>query len=233
MSYKESGDSYGCMVENKTEFKNPKDYRWLIVLLSMVAFLVTYSLTVTSVVYGAEGSYSLLDSYYNSNTASYTFILDLNGEEKTYTLTDVLPSYANGSFIIGVNGSSLDIVRIYLLNSESEFYYNSNDNIAVIGCQYVSSNSEGVYKCITTSSKVTLTGFDSGAYIVHSTEDIYKENGELFFQSPPPWTILTGVTITSPLAQILTVLGTVLTMIVAYLAIRKAIQMIMALLKVS
>lgn len=233
MSYKESGDSYGSLCENKAEFKNPKDYRWLIVLLSMVAFLVTYSLTVTSVVYGAEGSYSLVDSYYNSNTASYTFILDLNGEEKTYTLTGVLPSYANGSFIIGANGSNSDIIRIYLLNSDSEFYYNSNDNIAIIGCQYINSSSDGVFECITSSSKVTLTGFDDGAYIVHSTEDIYKENGDLFFQSPPPWTILTGVTITSPLAQILTVLGTVLTVIVVYLAIRKAIRMIMALLRAS
>ena len=232
MSYKESGDSYGSMVENKTEFKNPKDYRWLIVLLSMVAFLVTYSLTVTSVVYGAEGSYSYVDSYYNSNTSSFTVILDKDNEEFTYNLTGVPSAYSSGRVIIGVS-PSVDLVRIYLVNDSSEFYVSSSGNLSISNCCFINSNNGSSSYPIVESSKTSLTGLDDGAYLVYSTEDIYWENGDLFFQSPPPWTILTGVTITSPLAQILTVLGTVLTMIVAYLAIRKAIQMIMALLRIS
>lgn len=227
MLEKETGDSYGSLVCNE-----PKKPRWIIILLCMLAFLWVY----TSVAYGADGDFVLDTVTKVDDTATVHYFY------KGVEYSQDFYNFNNDDFVIVFTEHQVTVynypIKVYQSGNQLLF---SEDGSAVTYrfCQWnADSPSESAKKL---SAGTAAYGFRPAQFdksesgyteVVYSTYDIYDFDGSLFFQ-PTPWTILQGVKITSPLAQILTVLKTVLLVIIIYLSLWKALKFLLSLIKKS
>lgn len=238
-------EEYGSLVPNSVVIPDPKKWRWLVIVLCMVAFLITFKLTAYGFTqdwthpnphfeiteysdYGTIIKFKVLDlvedvSYtITVNNCIYDNIMIYTGSDSSnFTLfCTAQPLYVRLDYVIqgfgyGFEYSSLSFDRITLKESTSLVF----DMPTYVGTNY----------------QLSMVNFESGP--IFSTYTIYNMDSDntTFFTSPPlvPWTILREVTLTSPLIQVVNLLPVVLLVIVTYLALRKALKMIMAFLRAS
>lgn len=220
----------------------------LFLLLSMVLFLSLF----ISPVYAEETTnpyvpYEITNFKYDVDSNSELATITFNYKEKTYSLTEnifythYIKQGGNIVFLDYPEGSSNKTLNICLTTKLCN-YTLSGDILNIQSMYLIPLNLEtSEFKIIDSGSlgtshkkNISYTNASlNGEYFVYANFDVPKVGGGYFFQlpPPPPPTILEGVSLEGVLIQVIYLLPSCLLWIVSYLALRKCIMPLLALLK--
>lgn len=212
--------------------KNP-DFRFIILLLLSLSLIFSFVMPA----YAADTS-----------PVSITSLIQSEDDSTVYELTFVYNGSEYKKIVSGVTGSPV----IYLYNNEKIVFLDSLSNACVdtskdyfyktsvnsssatvrwVDIQYSKNQSIVDYSISSMSGAVNAIGLSKVTILYSSYDIVDKSTGETFFPNPPQWTILTGVPILSPLAQVVGLIPIVLFWVVLYLSLRKGLSQLLMVLK--
>ena len=212
---------------------NPNNFRFIILLLLALSFI--YSFLIPT--YAADSCPVSVVSFIQSEDSSTTYQLKYtyNGSEYTKIIKNVTYSpliYYWGDTIIVQSCPTVAYV-----DSSSDYFYRTDKGVVgsttVVSTNiYLNSNTE----TYTLSSKSTAAGalkLSETTFLYSSYDLVDSSTGDPFFPNPPQWTILSGVMLGSPLAQVVGLIPIVLFWVVFYLSLRKALILLFKVLRTS
>lgn len=216
------------MLNNPNNPNNPN--RFIVFLFLALAFLLSFSVSA----YASECPVSVT-SFIQAEDNSSSYQLTYTYEGVTYT--KVINNVKNNPLLYYWGG------KIFVQSCPTDAFINSTDgkfyrtskgttsSTTVISCSFEPNSTSDIFSVSSKSTDAGCLNLSDTTFLYSSYDIIDSSTGEPFFPNPPQWTILTGVPILSPLAQVVGLIPTVLFWVVLYLSLRKGLSQLLMVLQ--
>lgn len=222
-----------------TDIKNPKNPNdWI---KEMIIFLISLFIVILfqNSIYADTTSVTNISITQIENSSDYCLKYDYNGCSYEKTIKGLKSDYGFVVYQFGTKKiiiQQFDKSKIPYVDSSINVFYRSNSTastVTVNSCEIICDSSTVTYTISSKSSQTNKLDLSSVTFLLSSVDIVDSSTGDLFFPLPPQVTILTGVTLTSPLVQVVGLIPIVLFWAVFYLSLRKGLTLLSTVLKKS